>query len=233
MATRQEQKERKREERLERERAEAQAAKRKRLVAFGGGGLLLVAAVVAVVVVLLSGGGDDAGPAEPGGGGQTALPARQTTGFEEAVKASGGTYRSYPSEGRTHSEQEFTGYRTNPATSGTHNPVPAEDGIYAPGNSPEVNAWVHTLEHGRIILQYRRGTSPERIAQLEALLNEPVKGAEGYHMVLMENTTNMPYEVAGVAWTRLLGFRTFNDRGFDALRAFRDRFVDKAPEFIP
>jgi hypothetical protein len=43
----------------------------------------------------------------------------------------------------------------------------------------------------------------------------------------------MPFQVAAVAWTHFLGCPTMNDKVFDAMRAFRTRFVDKGPELIP
>jgi hypothetical protein len=49
---------------------------------------------------------------------------------------------------------------------------------------------------------------------------------------LFQNNTNMPYEVAATAWTQLIGCKTVNDKTWDALRAFRDRFTDKGPELI-
>ena len=55
----------------------------------------------------------------------------------------------------------------------------------------------------------------------------------GYHMVLFQNNTNMPYAVGATAWTRLLGCKTFNPKIFDAIRAFRTEYVDKAPEQVP
>src|SRR3712207_6018965 len=144
MANRQEEKERRRQERLAREREAAQAAQRKRLVGFGAGALLVAALVVVAVVVLASpGGSDDAGDASaqdrPG-----AIPERRGTGFDEAVRSSGCEFRDFPGGGREHSERPYDDYRTNPPTSGPHNPVPAEDGIYEPGNSPEKENWVHT-----------------------------------------------------------------------------------------
>ena len=47
---------------------------------------------------------------------------------------------------------------------------------------------VHTLEHGRIDVQYKPGTPAETVRQLEALLAEQ---NDGYHMLLFENTTGM------------------------------------------
>ena len=45
---------------------------------------------------------------------------------------------------------------------------------------------MHTLEHGRINVQYKKGTPAATVEQLEALLAEQ---NEGYHMLLYENTT--------------------------------------------
>jgi hypothetical protein len=39
--------------------------------------------------------------------------------------------------------------------------------------------------------------------------------------------------VAATAWTHLLGCPRMNNQVFDAIRAFRDAYVDKAPEKIP
>ena len=52
-------------------------------------------------------------------------------------------------------------------------------------------------------------------------------------MMLFQNNTSMPYEVAATAWTQLLGCKTVNAKTWDAIRAFRDRFIDKGPELIP
>ena len=51
-------------------------------------------------------------------------------------------------------------------------------------------------------------------------------------MLLFENNTDMPYEVAATAWTQSSAARR-STTDWDALRAFRDRFVDKGPELIP
>ena len=44
---------------------------------------------------------------------------------------------------------------------------------------------------------------------------------------------SMPYEVAASAWTHRLGCERFDANSFDALRAFRDRYRDRGPEFVP
>ncbi|WP_205696117.1 DUF3105 domain-containing protein [Conexibacter sp. SYSU D00693] len=235
MASRQEEKERRRQEREAREQAEARKAAAKRRMQLVAGGVLAVAAIAAVVVAITSGGGDGGsgdGPSQEASS-SVPIPRRAITDLSAAAKAAGCEVKTFPSEGREHSEDAFSGYKTNPPTSGTHNPTPAQDGIYDPGNEPAANNWVHTLEHGRILYQYRPGTPRRRIQQLETLYNEPFRGAEGYHQVVMQNNTDMPFAVAGVAWTHYVGCNEFNDKVFDALRAFRDTYVDKGPELIP
>jgi hypothetical protein len=237
VSSRQEEKERRRREREEREQAQAgKVANKRRLQLVAGAvlGLVAIAAVVAAIVSSSKGGDSkaDSGSAY----GSASIPGRKTTNFNEAVKASGCEFKTFVSEGATHLPSDTSvnnGYKTNPPTSGNHRPVPAPDGVYDPGNSPAKENFVHTLEHGRIELQYAPKASKEIRDQLNALYNEPVKGAAHYHMVLFENNTNMPYLVAATAWTHLLGCKTVNANTWDALRAFRDRFVDKGPEIIP
>jgi hypothetical protein len=231
MSTRRDERERRRQEREAREQAALRArARRMRLIQAGIGALLLAAVVVGVV--LATAGGDEEGDAAA----EVTLPARQETDLARAARAAGCEFREFPSEGREHLRdpgETFDDYRTNPPTSGTHDPVPAEDGVYGSGQTPRKEAWVHTLEHGRIILQYRPGTPARQVAQLEALFNEPNRGEPGYHMVLLENNTEMEFAVAAVAWTAYVGCERVTDRTWDAFRAFRDRFTDQAPELIP
>ena len=50
--------------------------------------------------------------------------------------------------------------------------------------------------------------------------------------MLFQNNTKMPDAVAAVAWTQKIGCPTFNDKVFDVLRAFREKYVDKGPELV-
>jgi hypothetical protein len=235
VSSRQEEKERRRREREEREQAEAGKAANKRRLQLVAGGVLAIAAVAAVIAAIVSGGGGTDSKADSSLA-TAAIPARKIADFDKAVAASGCTYKQYPSEGRTHLPNDtatFDGYKTNPPTSGTHRPVAAEDGVYETGNAPAKENSTHALEHGRIDLQYKAGTPKQTQDQLNALFNEKVKGVEGYHTLLFQNQTNMPYAVAATAWTQMLGCKTMNPQVFDAIRAFRERFVDKGPELIP
>jgi hypothetical protein len=234
VASRQEEKQRRRAEREARERAEAAAAaRRKRLQLVFGGVLavLVVAAVIALAVAGLGGGGDDGGPQRASADAGASVPAQRISDLSEAADAAGCVVRSVPIEGSTHETKAFkaSDYKTNPPTSGNHNPTWYQDGVYVPGTTPRLGMLVHTLEHGRIDVQYAPGASESTSARLEALVNQL---DDGYHMLLFQNTTRMPYAVAATAWGHLLGCKTMNDHVFDAIRAFRTSYIDKGPEKV-
>jgi hypothetical protein len=238
MASRQEEKQRRRAEREAAEAKAASAAARARRLQMIGGAVLVIAVVAVAAVLISSGGGGSSSSNDPSStkGANVAIPApgplAKGDKLAAAAKAAGCVSKTFPSEGRTHTTSTVT-YKTNPPTSGNHNPTPAQDGIYDPGNTPEKENFVHALEHGRIEIQYAPGTPKHTRDQLETLFNEKVNGTEGYHTLLFENNTNMPYAVAATAWTHLLGCPKMNDKVFDAIRAFRLAYTDKGPEFIP
>jgi hypothetical protein len=230
MSSRQEEKQRRREERMAKEQAAKAGAARLRRVQMALGGLLVVAVVVVIALVATSGGGSDKG-AQAAPGGEASIPAAKESDLVKAAKTAGCVLLSPPSEGREHVTGTVT-YKTNPPSSGNHNQVPALDGVYDPGNTPAKENYVHTLEHGRIEFEYAPGTPRHRIDQLTTLFNEKLNGSAGYHALVFENNTKMPYAVAAVAWTHILGCKTFDDRAFDALRDFRKAYTDQAPEKI-
>jgi len=233
VAHRQEEKERRRQERLERERAEkAKVARRKRLqLALGG---LAAIAAAAVVVLLVSGslGGDDSAAEPSAPASDVTLPEQEIGDLQQAAEAASCTLRNPDVEGNTHETKQFAAsdYKTNPPTSGSHAPDWYHDGVYEPGTTPELGKLVHTLEHGRIDVQYKAGTPAETVAQLEALLAEQ---SEGYHMLLFENTTNMDAAVAATAWGHSLTCNEMNEQVFDAIRTFRAEYIDQGPENVP
>jgi hypothetical protein len=233
VSSRQEEKERRRKERLEREQADAKRAARRKRMQLAFGGLLAVAAIAGiVVVVLISTGGDSGGPAKASDATNVKLPEQATSDINAAAKAAGCTLNNPAYEGANHEQKDFkaSDYKTNPPTSGNHTPDWYEDGIYAPGDTPELGKLVHPLEHGRIEVQYKKGTDAETVGKLEALLSEE---QDGYHMLLFENTTNMDAAVAATAWTHSLTCPEMNDKVFDAIRTFRSRYIDKGPERVP
>lgn len=236
MAHRQEEKERRRRERLEREAAEARAKARRTRLQWVGGGILGVALIAGLVVALVAGlGGGDEGEARRADASaeQVAqLPPQQIADLTDAAEAAGCELVNARLEGNGHDTREFAAsdYRTNPPTSGDHNPEWYDDGIYEADAIPRLGMVVHTLEHGRINVQYRPNTPQASVDQLEALLAE---SNEGYHMLLYPNTTGMEHAVSATAWTHSLNCERMNDRVFDAIRAFRTRWIDRGPEQVP
>ncbi len=233
MASRKEEKERRRAEREERERAAAASARRRRLVGYGAGGALALAVVVAIAVVALAGGGGEGGGGGSSGGpsGPSAatypdvpIPPQRVADLDQAVRAAGCTTKGFRSEGRDHVTEPVR-YGSNPPHSGPHHPIPADDGIY--DEAPRTEALVHSLEHGRIVVQFRPQVSDEVKGQLKSLYEE-----DPSHMLLVPNA-RMPYEVAATAWTNVLGCRKATPAVFDAIRAFRVRYRDRGPEYVP
>ena len=217
MANRQQEKERRRQERIAAEQAAARAASRKRMLRIGGGALVAIVAIAVVLVVALGGGSDSEGA---------------NADLAADARAAGCTFNASKSFGRDHTNGEVD-YKTNPPTSGPHNPVPAQDGVYAAGNEPDKENWVHSLEHGRILFQYKEGTPAAQVRQLQQLAEEPLNDSPGYHTLVFQNNTNMPTQFALVAWTKSLTCNELNDRSMDVMRTFRETYTDKAPELIP
>jgi Protein of unknown function (DUF3105) len=233
VAHRQEEKERRRQERLERERAEKTKIARRKRLQMAGGALAAILAI-AVVVLLVSGtlGGDDSAAEPQAPEASATLPEQRIGDLQAAAKAAGCRLRNPAIEGATHETKDFkpSDYKMNPPTSGNHYPTWYEDGVYEPGTTPNLGMLVHTLEHGRIDVQYKPGTPPETVAQLEALLAEQ---NDGYHMLLFENTTGMKAQVAATAWGHSLTCDEMNPRVFDAIRTFRAEYIDQGPEQVP
>jgi hypothetical protein len=236
VASRQEEKEQRRQERLEREEAARKASARRKRLQYVFGGLLGVAILAGVVAVLALGvGGSDSGgtgkPIDASKASSVQLPAQKTGDLKAAAKAAGCTLANPAIEGSTHETKNFkaSDYKTNPPTSGNHNPDWYQDGIYNPGDVPRLGMLVHPLEHGRIEVQYKPGTPQNTVDQLEALVGE----SDGYHMLMFQNTSGMQAQVAATAWGHSLTCPAMNDQVFDAIRTFRTTYIDKGPEAVP
>jgi hypothetical protein len=232
MASRKEEKERLRREREEAERAAAASAGRRKRMGMVLGAVLAIA--VATIVVLAVAAGDDEG-ANQTKGGPTAVPPQRIEDLDEAVKAAGCKLDEFKSEGRGHTSEDVE-YETNPPTSGSHDPVAAQDGVYP--EPPDLEQSVHALEHGRVNVQYRAGTPQNRINQLETLVGEEVEGTGGYHQLLFENQTEMTAAVAATSWTRSVTCPEWNNEVFDVVRTFREEAIagkwqGDIPEPIP
>jgi hypothetical protein len=236
MASRREQKDRLKREREAREAAASASKGRQRLIGYAvGGGVVVVGAIIAIV--LLAGGGGDGASADvlPDGGDVPDIA--EVDSLPAAAKAAGCEYKSFPAKSRDHlaTLDEKVKYESKPPTSGNHFQVPAEDAAYE--DPPDVKELVHTLEHGRIIIWFKKNLPADDRAALKAYYDD-----DPYQMVLTPDTTEMEYAVAASAWNRdpqpngtgrLLGCPEFNDEVFTALEAFKDEHRSRGPEPIP
>jgi Protein of unknown function (DUF3105) len=224
VASRREEKERRRQERLARERAALEEAHKRRVYSIVAGGVLLVAAIVAVVIAVAAGGGSGSDAAfgySKSAKKATTPPSQKIADLTQAAKAAKCILRNPPIEGRTHVTGKVK-YHTIPPTSGNHYPIPQPDGVYT--KTPPFTHLVHTLEHGRVEIQYKPSLAPKRIAQLGGLFNE-----DKSYTLLFPNAS-MPYDVAVTAWGHLVGCRQVTDATFDMIRAFKRRYLGTAPE---
>jgi hypothetical protein len=241
MASRKEQKEALRKEREEREAVAKAEQRRRQLIGYAAGGVVaLIAVVVAVVILAGSGGGGSGGKAPKGGGdvlpGGGSIPAQKISDLTAAAKAAGCELKSYKGKSREHTgdlSAKIT-YDSDPPTEGKHFQVPADDGAYQ--TAPDKKQLVHTLEHGRVIIWFKKSLPRADRAGLKKLFDE-----DSYHMVLTPDDT-MPYAVAATAWNqnpqpngtgRLMGCTKFTPAVYDALRAFKDEHRDNGPEPVP
>jgi hypothetical protein len=112
-------------------------------------------------------------------------------------------------------------YKSNPPTSGTHNQVWSQAGIY--GDNVDITQLVHSLEHGYIILFYN-GLSPAEISQLEN-----IQRGDSFKMIVAPYP-NMPSKVALAAWARLQTCDGVNEQ---AIRSFTAQFRNQGPEQAP
>ena len=232
MASRKEQKEKLRKERLERERVAAAAAARRRRMGYIVAGALVTAVVVAVVAIAVASGGSGGGGGSSSSSGSWpsgSIPKQKITDLSAAVKAAGCTYKNEKIEGRQHTgnPKQRVNYKTQPPTSGNHYQIPAHDEAFTKVPYP-YESLVHALEHGRVIYWFKPDAPASVRGALKKLYDEDNK-----LVVLTPNTRPMPYQVAATAWGRLLGCPVYNDKVPDAFRAFRDAYRLKGPEYYP
>ena len=240
MASRKDQKAELRREREEREAAAKAAERRRRLVGYGAGAAVVLVSLIVAGVLLASGGGDGGGG---GSGGADVLPddgevpSQEVTDLEDAAKAAGCKLESVKAKSRDHSEtlEEQIAYDTKPPTSGKHFNTPAEDGDYT--TSPQPAELVHSLEHGRVIVWFKKNLPRDERANLKALFDE-----DQYQMILTPDPTGMTYAVAATAWNadpqpngtgRLMGCPRFTPGIYDAIRTFKDEHRSNGPEAVP
>lgn len=226
--------EKRRQERIESEREDASSDRSRQIVAYAVVSTVVLA--IAVAVFVLVGGGSDDGAAEgdahininasigstngvqPDNRAGTPPPAVKVDELEAAAKRAGCELRlELRDEGNQHIPKgsEGPGYKTSPPTSGPHVEPPYQqaDGAYAEMPA-EINL-VHTLEHGRLEIQYSPDLPSKDQLALKGLYDTM------YGAALLFPNDRMPYEVAATTWTNLLGCPTYKGAAtLDAIRAF-------------
>jgi hypothetical protein len=224
MSSRREQKEAARQARLQAEVARAQKRERTIQRLFLTGGFLAIAIAGGAVFLLVNGGAGSA----PSHQVASSLPPYRTHNLAAASRVAGAQEISYDySYGIGNHVAGRVKYPTNPPTNGPHFFMPAADGSYIGKAMPTTEQVVHSLEHGRIVLQYAPGLSDEKLRTLRSLYAESPQ-----HVLLVQNQTNMPCEVAASAWGHGVLCPKFSPASIDALRAFRDKFRDHGPETV-
>jgi hypothetical protein len=227
MASRKDQKEKLRQQRIEREQRESASAAKRRRMGYVVAGALVAAVVIALAAIALgsSGGSGGGGSSSSGSWPSGSIPKRKVTDLDTAAKAAGCTLESPKSEGRGHTTKKQN-YKSQPPTSGSHDPVPASDKAYL--KNPGTEHLVHALEHGRVIYWFKPNAPAKVRGALKKLYDE-----EKALVVLTPNVKPMPYQVAASAWGQLVGCPVYNDKVPDAFRAFRDAYRLKGPEYFP
>ena len=233
MAEGNEEREQRRQERAEQE-AGAESSGRNRLI-FGYAIASTVVLAAAVLIFVLASGGDDAaakGDAhinlntetgstnaiQPDDRAGTAPAPVAVSNLEDAAKQAGCVLKlKLPDEGHEHIPpgSPTPNYKTNPPTSGNHVDPPYQQADGAYSEMPEEINFVHSLEHGRLEIQYSPDLPEDDQLALKGLYDTM------YGATLLFPNDRMPYAVAATTWTNLLGCPTYKgDITLDAIRAF-------------
>jgi hypothetical protein len=224
--------EKRREERIEAESAETGSNRSRLIVGYAIASTVVLA--IAVLVFVLASGGDSAPEGDahininteigstngvsPDNRAGTVPAAAEVTNLQAAAKQAGCKVRlGLEDEGNAHIPQgsKTPDYKTNPPTSGNHvvPPYQQADGAYA--EMPAEIDIVHSLEHGRMEIQYAPDLPQKDQLALKGLYDTM------YGATLLFPNDRMPYEVAATTWTNLLGCPTYKGAStLDAIRAF-------------
>lgn len=224
-----------RQERIEAEQKASRGDSKRMLLAYAIGSTVILAFVV-VIIIVATGGSDSSG--ESGGNAHINVnsemgstngvapderegipppPVKQTV-LQKAAKEAGCYLQLHlKDEGHEHIPQNSPtpNYKTDPPTSGKHVEPPYQqaDGAYL--EMPDPIDFVHSLEHGRMEIQYAPDLSEKSQRELKGLYDTM------YGATLMFPNTEMNYAVAATTWTNLLGCTGWEgQKTLDAIRAF-------------
>ena len=234
MATRKEERDALRQRRLDKEAEQKQSSRKRLTVAYAVAAVAVVIAAVGIFVVAGSSGGgsSDSGEAhinldlsagstngiQPDERAGTPPPAAKLTALPAAAKAAGCKLRlQLKDEGHEHipPSSKTPDYKTNPPTSGPHVEPPYQQADGAYREMPQEIDIVHSLEHGRMEIQYSPKLPESDQLALKGLYDTM------YGATLLFPNDNMPYEVAATTWTNMIACPTYKGATtLDAIRAF-------------
>jgi hypothetical protein len=247
MASRKEEKERLRAQRLAAEQAASSGGRRRLLAGYVVAGGLALAVIVGLVIVVASGSSGDSGACSnahiqntgsfagltPDCRKGTPPPPLQFADLQISAEKAGCELRlNLPDEGNTHVPNSTpVEYKTNPPTSGNHNPVPISDGAFTTPMSADpqtkgmnIRDEVHAMEHGRIEIHYKPSLPESEQLALKGVFDQAPDG------VLLYPDPNMPYDVAVTAWTKMAACPSYDPLVLDVIRNFRDTYLGNGPE---
>lgn len=117
-------------------------------------------------------------------------------------------------------------YNSEPPTSGPHDPNPAPCGIYRQPVPDQ--AWLHSLEHGAVVIQYDPSISSSQVETLE----QAVRSNGGEILLAPRPDNPAPFTLA--AWTRLLTVDEISAELVDSFEAeFGNRFSPEPGALCP
>ncbi len=146
-----------------------------------------------------------------------------------AKRPAEGIGTAVPDEGNAHvADGEAISYQTYPPATGTHYSTTADYGF----SDAEIaeGYFVHSLEHGAIVLYYKPDVSDTIKQELKDTYNKLPAGKYGKVKLVIVPYTKMSTPLAIAAWDRLL---LLNDYNFDEIQTFYNAWVDKGPEDVP
>jgi hypothetical protein len=108
---------------------------------------------------------------------------------------------------------------TNPPVTGRRvERTTATDGSHIGRSTPSINSTIHSLLHGRVLIQYRPGLPETEVRALDQLVKSDPDRVVGF-----TNQTRMTAPVAATAYLSLLTCPRVTPATLHALRVFRDR----------
>jgi hypothetical protein len=228
---REEERARLREAREEKEKTHTSSERKRLMLGYGIAvviGVVVIAGIVVAVVSSGGGGGGESSHIDLQSGSSNGVQPDDRTGVKpvnvkdtnlpQAAKQAGCVLRLHlKDEGHEHIPpgSEAPDYKTNPPTSGNHVEPPYQqaDGAYT--EMPLPIDFVHSLEHGRMEIQYSPELPEEAQLELKGLYETMYGGT------LLFPNDEMPFEVAATTWTNLLGCKKYEgQKTLDAIAAF-------------